>query len=496
MPQRKHFISLADKLTLNFLLTALLLIVVTGLLLWLRLRTTDRKYDESLRQVGWELICNRVKSGLEIIHNTEPVRPKSDFHCIKIIGLEARGYSLTQLPQDWNGKAWWIFLSNQIDTLTFFRFDSALRFTLTAPAALQMHPLPMFLILQNENEQEPFAGPFTTDSEDRNFPTLKEKFQVGETPYVLMGVYPRYTSTDVGKAILDFLWIAILIVGIAFVHVYFYGRKITRPLVDMIKAAEDTANKHYLQVKIPGAQDEIRKLAETFNQMAIRLERQNEELEKERNRRLRAILDSQELERKRVAKELHEGLAQELAGLRFMITRLHQAQDMNEIRNNLPALEELADSMIEQIRQLSNNLSPTVLSGYGLGAALRFLAEESARATGVEIDMDVTGLPQRIGGKMKTYVYRIVQEALQNALTHSNATHIGISFRSDNSELNIHITDNGQGFPEFRLQNPGLGVYRLQERIEVLGGTLLIESEAGKGTKVNIRIPLKNNNLT
>lgn len=495
MPLRKHFISLADKLTLNFLLTALLLVVVTGLLLWMGLKTTD-KNNESLRQAGWELLYKRVKLGLEIIHNTELVQPKSEFHCIKIIGLEAKGNSLTQLPQDWNNKTWWIFPSNQADTLKFFRFDSALRFTLTVPAALQIHPLPMFLILQNEKEQEPFARPFPIDSESTVFPTLKEKFQVGETTYVLMGFYPRYTSTDVVKVILDYLWIAVLIVGLAFVHVYYYGRKITRPLVDMIRAAEDTANKHYLQVKIPGAQDEIRKLAETFNQMALRLERQNEELEKERNRRLRAILDSQELERKRVAKELHEGLAQELAGLRLMITRLHQAQDMSEIRSNLPALEELADSMIEQIRQLSNNLSPTVLSGYGLGAALRFLAEESARATGVDIEMDVSGLPQRIGGKMKTYVYRIVQEALQNALTHSNATHIGISFRSDNMELNIHIIDNGQGFPEFRLQNPGLGVYRLQERIEVLGGTLLIESEAGKGTRVNIRIPLKNNNLT
>lgn len=495
MPQRKHFISLADKLTLNFLLTALLLIVVTGLLLWMELKTTD-KNDESLRQAEWELICNRVKLGLEIIQNTEPVQPTSGFQCIKITGLQIRGTSQNQLPYDWDKLGWWIFPSIHADTLEFIRFDSAIRITMIAPGAIHLRSLPMFLVLTNEKQREPFVATLHADLEAGKFVTLTDTIMVGETFYILSGFYPRIQSTDIGKAILDYLWVAILIVGVAFVHVYYYGRKITRPLVDMIKAAEDTANKHYLQVKIPGAQDEIRKLAETFNQMALRLERQNEELEKERNRRLRAILDSQELERKRVAKELHEGLAQELAGLRFMLTRLHQAQDISEIKNNLPALEELADSMIEQIRQLSNNLSPTVLSGYGLGAALRFLADESTRATGVDIEMDVTGLPQRIGGKMKTYVYRIVQEALQNALTHSNATHIGISFRSDNSELIIQVNDNGKGFPEFRLQNPGLGVYRLQERIEVLGGTLLIESEAGKGTRVNIRLPLKNNTLT
>ncbi|MGC8866256.1 MAG: HAMP domain-containing sensor histidine kinase [Bacteroidales bacterium] len=496
MAQRKHFISLADKLTLNFLLTALLLTLITGLLLWMRLKTTDKKYYESIRQAEWELICHRMKTSLETLNNLQTNQPNTDFQSYKIIEIEVRGTPLRQLPDDWNNQAWWVLLSKQIDTLTFMRFDSTMHFTVVTPKTIQANYLPLFLVLYCDKNHKQFVETFPKKLETKELTTLKENTWVGDTPYVVTGYYLSPSSSDAWKAVLDYSWVAIFIVGLAFVHVYYYGRKIIQPLIEMIKAAEDTANKNYLKVKIPGAQDEIRTLAETFNQMALRLEKQNEELEKERNRRLRAILDSQELERKRVAKELHEGLAQELAGLRFMITRLHQAQNIGEIKKNLPALEELADSMIEQIRGLSNNLSPTVLSGYGLGAALRFLVEESARATGTDIELDVSGLPQRIGGKMKTYVYRIVQEALQNALNHSNATHIEISFQYDNSELDIFITDNGQGFPEFRLQNPGLGVYRMQERIEVLGGTLLIESEAGKGTKVNIRLPLKNTNLT
>lgn len=322
---------------------------------------------------------------------------------------------------------------------------------------------------------------------------IESVIPLNDKKLIINALYSISNDESYLATILKFVLIGILISGVIFIYAYFTGRRIAQPLRELTEAVGNTQSGHFLVVNPPQVNDEVGQLAEAFNQMASRLRKQNEEIEKERIRRLKSIIDSQELERKRVAKELHEGLAQDLVGLKFMINGLSRIENFDNLKEQLPQMEKHADNMVEQIRVLSNKLSPTVLSGYGLGPALRFLAEESQRISGISINMDTSGLPSRISGKMKTYLYRIVQEALQNSMAQRSIHHIEVTFATDITRLYIFVQDDGQGFTDFRLQNPGYGVYSIQERIELLGGNLRIESEAGHGTKVSISIPMRTN---
>jgi signal transduction histidine kinase len=234
--------------------------------------------------------------------------------------------------------------------------------------------------------------------------------------------------------------------------------------------------------------DEIGDLTETFNNMAFKLKQQKTEIGKERFRRLRAMIDSQELERQRLSKELHEGIGQTLVALKFKTEQLIE-KNGQDVTKEVAEIEKLSNGIIEQIRQISNNLAPMVLGEFGLVAAIRFLSDEIMTQSNIKILVETANLPPKITGKVRTYLFRIVQEALLNATKHSDAQWIKVSLLGEPKSIKLILSDNGKGFTANDAKTFGHGLHNMKERVELLNGRLKIESESGEGTTFTIIIP-------
>ncbi|MEZ0485525.1 ATP-binding protein [Fibrella aquatica] len=226
-----------------------------------------------------------------------------------------------------------------------------------------------------------------------------------------------------------------------------------------------------------------------------------------------ALLEGQEEERRRFARELHDGIGQMLTGLKLQAGTLKKASFTDEKhRRRAENLCELVGDIIQTTRQISHNLMPSVLSDFGLGAALQLLADQTAYSTGLIIqcsipDPTLTQPPKRLNPAVEIGLYRIAQEAINNAVKHASAKHIWLTLQEDDEVVAISIDDDGHGFtPPFidngltLAVNPTLtgrnGIDTMRTRARLLNGTLTIQSAPGKGTSIITTIHRTNNLLT
>lgn len=190
------------------------------------------------------------------------------------------------------------------------------------------------------------------------------------------------------------------------------------------------------------------------------------------------LLRVQEEERKAVARELHDGVAQNLSALKLGLDRLGKQQ-------NEPAwqeLRELAEESLKMTRNLSLVLRPSMLDDLGLEAALRWQVREWQRREGLRVELQTAGPLEDLDEERRLCVFRLVQEAVQNALRHGEASHVQIQVAREPQRLLVSVQDNGRSFdPE---KEKGLGIMGMTERVEKLGGTLSIASRPGVGTVV------------
>ncbi|PLW91871.1 MAG: hypothetical protein C0592_13575 [Marinilabiliales bacterium] len=214
------------------------------------------------------------------------------------------------------------------------------------------------------------------------------------------------------------------------------------------------------------------------------------ELQIEREQRLSALLDGQELERKRLSRDLHDGLGQRLIAL-----KLHFENIANKLPNEaLPQKEKLSneiDFTIDEVRQISGALNPPVLEEFGLDIALKNLCNGFSKDSGIHVFFDSSGDISEVNYKQKTYLYRIVQEALNNILKHAKASEARIQLLKKTQSILLMIEDNGIGFNPEDSGRPGNGLFNMRQRVLLLQGRINIESENGKGTLISIHIPIK-----
>ena len=205
---------------------------------------------------------------------------------------------------------------------------------------------------------------------------------------------------------------------------------------------------------------------------------------------VRRVIGAQELERRRLARELHDETGQALTSILLGLKAIRAAETDQEAERAEAELRELVVQALQDVRNLAVELRPTALDDFGLVAALERLADTFAERTGIRATVAARLGDVRLPPDAETVVYRLVQEALTNVVKHAAASEVGIVVTRRNGGVSAVIEDDGQGFAESDVRDDALGLLGMRERLALLGGTLAIESTPGRGTAVIAYLPL------
>jgi signal transduction histidine kinase len=203
---------------------------------------------------------------------------------------------------------------------------------------------------------------------------------------------------------------------------------------------------------------------------------------------MRAVIEGQETERERIAKDLHDSLGGLLSTIKlhFEHARSKKRDDI-EIKEYQKA-HELLDTAVDEVRAISQDLQPSALINFGLVAAIKDLINRFEAEDGPEIEFQYYDLPPKIDKMISMSIYRIIQELLNNSLKHAQAEEILIQLNADSDEIVIQYEDDGVGFDEKTLVKKGMGLENIRSRVNFLHGSLVMDSAKGKGISVLIRI--------
>jgi two-component system sensor histidine kinase UhpB len=208
----------------------------------------------------------------------------------------------------------------------------------------------------------------------------------------------------------------------------------------------------------------------------------------------RQVLDAQETERRRIARELHDEIGQALTGVKMLLEmaeRQERAKDA-EPRQPFPEVRDAIDGALTRVRELSLDLRPAMLDSFGLLSTLLWRFETYSRQTGIQVAFHHTGLDQRFAPEVETGAYRIVQEALTNVARHAAAPVVCVQMMATDTALHLYIVDEGVGFAADEAMAAGLstGLTGMRERALLLGGKFLVSSTSGAGTTIEVELPL------
>lgn len=272
-------------------------------------------------------------------------------------------------------------------------------------------------------------------------------------------------------------------------------RTALRPLHEL-RAAVDR-----VQVRRPGVQialtkdsdPDIGRLAAAISSMLDRLE--------ERSVQLRAFseraISAQEEERKRIARGLHDGIGQDISTLIFNLERMENAApaEAPELKQQMAAARQMATQTLEELREVVYGLRPTMLDDLGLGPAIRWYARSTLEGAGIRVKFDGFDETMRLAPDLETTLFRIAQEAINNILHHADAKSVVVRLGREDHHACLHVEDNGCGFDIAKITGQALqlrrfGLLGIQERAELVGGEVILDSSPRQGTSLRVRVPL------
>ena len=295
---------------------------------------------------------------------------------------------------------------------------------------------------------------------------------------------PIYTLRN--SIIILSLITAIIIFGI----VYIISRRVSAPIIRLKLAANAIAQGKF-DVKLnTTSTDEIGDLTRAFNQMATKIKMQTDEIQVERAKRITSVIDGQEQERQRLSRELHDGLGQRILAVKMKLERAENAGDDLKVK----IIEDAKNLLIEvsmEVVSMSENLMPPVLTQFGLISAIENLCEDIRTANDIGLTFHYNTIPNQCADNIKIYLYRIIQEALNNIVKHAEATQVDISFVFEPDSIKLTIADNGNGFDSTHKRKSGNGIYNMRDRAEILGGTFRLISTPGVGTIIEVLLKNK-----
>jgi signal transduction histidine kinase len=227
-----------------------------------------------------------------------------------------------------------------------------------------------------------------------------------------------------------------------------------------------------------------------------RAEEEHQSLLEQRIRSL-SIIEAQENERRRISRELHDGLGQLLSATKLKLGMFEFVQSQNKEKFNelIKEVDSIISKAIVEARRISHDLRPTTLDDFGLIPALRILCQEFSKLTGVKVKFQVSQLLERIDPKVEIAIYRIIQESFNNISKYAESTEVVLDLYRKDNFVYVRVKDNGKGFDmkeaaKNKKMGTGFGLLNMKERAELVGGKVDIFSSVGQGTEVLLEINL------
>ncbi|HNQ69560.1 MAG TPA: HAMP domain-containing protein, partial [Bacteroidales bacterium] len=261
---------------------------------------------------------------------------------------------------------------------------------------------------------------------------------------------------------------------------------ITKPVAKLKKAADEISGGNY-NVNVPvNNTDEIGQLSDTFNQMVQKIDEQKKRLDYEKLNRVQEMIDWQETERQRLSRELHDGIGQLLLSAKMRLGRIKGKTENDErIINDS---QNIIQQTVNDVRNISNNLMPSVLSEFGLKQAVENILKDISQNYKIATSCDIN-LTSLDDNKTITYLYRIIQEAVSNTLKYAKSKSINITITEEENLIKLEIRDDGIGFnPNQVIGSGSNGLRNIRERVKLLNGKCSIKSSQGNGTVIYIEI--------
>jgi len=226
-----------------------------------------------------------------------------------------------------------------------------------------------------------------------------------------------------------------------------------------------------------------------------------EEALKESEKQLRhlssQLLTAQETERRRISRELHDELGQALTLMKIRLRSIEKDLGKKQVgmREECQNILQYIDQIIENVRRLSRDLSPSILQDLGLAAALRWLVDNFLKNDSIQVSMDIPDIDDLFSEDRQIIIYRILQEAFTNIGKHAQAKNVSVVTQKYDGKVSFCIHDDGKGFDLARagmrnLPERGLGLRIMDERARMLGGSLEISSQEGMGTRITLSVPI------
>jgi signal transduction histidine kinase len=230
----------------------------------------------------------------------------------------------------------------------------------------------------------------------------------------------------------------------------------------------------------------ILRLEQNGRRRYLALERSRKELESLSRR----LVEVQEAERLAISRELHDEVGQTLGALLVDLGQLSNFMAPGDtlVKDQIGRIKTSAESTVRSIRDMALLLRPPMLDDLGLIPALEWQARETSRRSDMEVEVHAEEISASLPDQVKIGIYRVVQEALQNAATHAHAKNAKVSLKYDPQKVEVDISDDGVGFRPERTR--GMGILGMEERVRQLGGSFVLESTPGKGTTVHAVFPI------
>jgi signal transduction histidine kinase len=289
----------------------------------------------------------------------------------------------------------------------------------------------------------------------------------------------------------------VLVVGLVTVAAFVSlgVQAVTDPIQNLVmQTRQVTAGDYDAQVMLSRIK-EIRELGMAFNEMVEQIRKYRAGV----RQYVADITQSQEEERKRIARELHDDTVQSLIAIGQRIELIKEMlDDPIEARPRLSELRTMVTGAIASVRQFSRDLRPLALEDLGLVAAMQYLVNQLAQNEGIDVNFKVEGAAEGLPADMEVAIYRILQEALNNVKKHADATEVDVLAQFKEKEIELTVQDNGRGFvvpasiTDFATSG-GFGVMGLQERAQLFGGHIVIVSQPFEGTTIRMVMPRRSN---